>query len=107
MKKSEMISRPEWDEHNFGGHPYPGDESPGHFQLPLCASLTEQCKQSFGTSGMRKGIPHLPEKWDQPVPNSLRIGVVALQLSPQELFLDKYPQSENPDDNAREQSGCV
>jgi hypothetical protein len=52
-------------------------------------------------------IPGLPEKRDQPVPDSLRIGVVALQFSPQELFLDQDPQSKHPDRNARQQSSGV
>src|SRR5262245_32965205 len=48
-----------------------------------------------------------PDKWNQPVPNSLRIGVVAFQLSLQEPFLDQDPNNDHRDRNARQQCGCA
>ena len=49
-------------------------------------------------------LPGLPDKRDQPVFDSLRIGVVAIQFSTQELFLEEDPQSEQTDGNARQHS---
>src|SRR5919106_1563728 len=68
---------------------------------PLTETVHARSKPQEGTASPGAGllasqhrcdcmdIPSLPEKWDQPVPDSLRIGVVALQSSPQELFLDQ------------------
>jgi hypothetical protein len=47
VKKTEMISHPEWDERILVVHPDPGDESPGYFQSPLWGSWAEQNKQSI------------------------------------------------------------
>jgi hypothetical protein len=49
----------------------------------------------------RNSLTGLPEKRDEPVPDSPRIGVVTRQFPSQELFLDEDPQHERADGNAR------
>ncbi len=80
MKETELIGRPEWDEHIFVVQPEPGDESPVYCQSPLWGSLSDQAKQSVPIGMALKEFPRLPDKWDQPEPNSLHIGVVAFHL---------------------------
>jgi len=66
------------------------------------------CREPANTVGMaRTFLPGLPDKRDQAVPDSLRIGFVARQCSPQELFLDQDPHHERPDGNAGQQSRGV
>jgi hypothetical protein len=48
----------------------------------------------------KESMTSLPDKRNEPVPDSLRIGVVARQGSSQGLFLDHDPHHERPDGHA-------
>jgi hypothetical protein len=55
----------------------------------------------------RPCLTGLPDTRDQPVLDSLRIGIVARQFSSYELFLDEDSQHEHPNGKARQHSSGV
>lgn len=66
------------------------------------------CREPADAVAMaRTFLPGLPDKRDQAVPGSLRIGFLARQCSSQEVFLDQDPPHEGPDGNAGQQSRGV